>query len=276
MTVSPPVVAPFILFGNEPQPHHPRDDDRLDQLPTHARSGCWCRWLMGCWNTVKDEVDMCCGQASWPYWHQVCSAAGMIVVLITDLLYLTLQPQSYVPEGARWHHRDTQCQPNAQQLWSLELATAPPLHLQSQADETLRWCCDRWWRGLVMRLQAQARLAVLLADWLAAAQVPDAGGDIFDQVEHEARHRLPTGFNVSDMARACGMSRVMFSRQYTVARAESPGKFLRRLRLQLATELLLQPDWSIGRIAKHVGYSSAVTFGRLALTVFATEMAAEA
>ena len=31
--------------------------------------------------------------------------------------------------------------------------------------ETLRSCCDRWWRGL-MRLQAQARLAVCL-DWLS-------------------------------------------------------------------------------------------------------------
>jgi AraC-like DNA-binding protein len=114
-----------------------------------------------------------------------------------------------------------------------------------------------------MRLQAQARLSRLLADWLSSTiEQHVADHDPMRDVEHEARRRIPTGFNVADMAVHCGMSRARFTLAYQKDRGQSPGAFLRKLRLEIAQELLTDPSWSIKRIAHHVGYQSAVTFAR--------------
>ena len=65
-------------------------------------------------------------------------------------------------DGLRWFHTTDAPQPRGRTC-GVELSGMPPKHLIAQARETLRSCCDRWWRGLAMRLQAQARLAVLSA-----------------------------------------------------------------------------------------------------------------
>ena len=76
-------------------------------------------------------------------------------------------------------------------------------------------------------MQAQARLG-LIANWVAPVlQLTTTPHDLFAVADEEARRRLPTGFNVDDMAQVSGMSRIVFTREYTVPRLESPGVYLR-------------------------------------------------
>ncbi len=259
-----PFCAPFILFGNEPQPHHPPQDDRLPDIAVVQTS--W--YLIGVVDGTLsyDEAG-----------HRHILRAGQTIVSPPGVyrswddstahyrfLAFDLTPQDCVPvDHIRWRHRGKNVQADGCALWGVDISGPPPEQLLAQAEQAIRWCCDRWWRGVPMRVQAQARLATLIADWLYVASLQQVDSDDrFSVAEFEALRRLPTGFSVNDMAGICGMSRVVFSRQYREARGESPGKFLRRARLELATELLQDPAWTIASVAKHVGYRSAVTFSR--------------
>ena len=256
--------GPFILLGNEPQPHHPRTDDRLPERRT----------LMTSW-TLVGVVDGTVECLQGKKRHTLRTGGAILLppgksyafrqsrahyrFLVFDLI-----PQRYVEiRKGVWRHTDEQVQPNAQELWGCSLNHAPPAELLSATTATLRFCCDRWWRGVGPRMQAQARLGTFIANWVASVlQSTTTAQDLFAVAEDEAERRLPTGFNVDDMAQVCGMSRVVFTREYSRARGESPGVYLRRLRLEMAAELWKQPGWSLEHLAKHVGYCSSVTFSR--------------
>lgn len=269
----PPWIAPFILRGNEPQPQHPRSDDRLGDEHSHKNT-----WLLfgvtdgtlEFWERGKRPVSqvlragqiMLLHSDKKRYWDESNAHYRFIEF---DLIggFNTYEKRSH----SAWQRKEgfpfVGPQPTTSSDWKDYLRELPPTRLTDSAHSTLRWCCDRWWRSEGMRLQAQARLGSLLAEW--ACDTLDSNSqreDQFTGVEHEARRRIPTGFNVADMAAYAGLSRALFSRLYLQARGRSPGKFLRELRLELAVELLPNPAWPIKRIARHVGYRSAVTFSR--------------
>ena len=59
--------------------------------------------------------------------------------------------------------------------------------------------------------------------------------------------------SVTDMARAAGMSRAHFSREFTRAFGESPHQYLLTRRLERAAALLRTTDWSVTTICFAVG-----------------------
>ncbi len=60
-----------------------------------------------------------------------------------------------------------------------------------------------------------------------------------------------------------GMSSRNFSRRFKVATGDSPGQYLRRIRLEVAKDLLENSDNSISEIAYRVGYSDAGYFSKV-------------
>ncbi len=73
--------------------------------------------------------------------------------------------------------------------------------------------------------------------------------------------------SVADMARAAGLSRAHFSREFTGAFGESPYQYLLTRRLERAAALLRTTDWSVARICFAVGLGSVgsftTSFGRM-------------
>jgi AraC-like DNA-binding protein len=69
-------------------------------------------------------------------------------------------------------------------------------------------------------------------------------------------------WTVDLLARAVGLSRPAFARQFSRMLGLSPMRYLTQKRLQLAASLLLGSDASLAEIAGHVGYQSEFAFNR--------------
>lgn len=73
--------------------------------------------------------------------------------------------------------------------------------------------------------------------------------------------------SVSDMARAAGLSRAHFSREFTKAFGEAPHQYLLTRRPERAAALLRSTDWPVTRICSDVGLGSigsfTTSFGRM-------------
>jgi AraC-like DNA-binding protein len=74
----------------------------------------------------------------------------------------------------------------------------------------------------------------------------------------DARYAEPLG--VDDLARAAGLSRAHFSREFRRAFGESPHAYLLTRRLERAAALLRGTDRSVARICVAVGLSSVGSF----------------
>ncbi|HWT23095.1 MAG TPA: helix-turn-helix transcriptional regulator [Solirubrobacteraceae bacterium] len=74
----------------------------------------------------------------------------------------------------------------------------------------------------------------------------------------DARYFEPLG--VDDLARAAGLSRAHFSREFRRAFGESPHAYLLTRRLQRAAELLRSTDRSVADICMSVGLRSVGSF----------------
>ena len=65
---------------------------------------------------------------------------------------------------------------------------------------------------------------------------------------------------VADMARAAGLSKAHFSREFRRTFGESPHHYLLTRRLERAASLLRMTDWTVGEICVSVGLSSFGSF----------------
>ena len=74
----------------------------------------------------------------------------------------------------------------------------------------------------------------------------------------DARFREPLG--VDDLARAAGLSRAHFSREFRRAFGESPHAYLLTRRLERAASLLRMTDRSVADVCVSVGLSSVGSF----------------
>jgi AraC-like DNA-binding protein len=74
----------------------------------------------------------------------------------------------------------------------------------------------------------------------------------------DARYREPLG--VDDMARAAGLSRAHFSREFRAAFGESPHTYLLTRRMERAAALLRNTDRSVADICLDVGLQSVGSF----------------
>jgi AraC-like DNA-binding protein len=81
----------------------------------------------------------------------------------------------------------------------------------------------------------------------------------------DARYAEP--LDVDDLARAAGLSRAHFSREFRRAFGESPHQYLLTRRLERAAALLRTTDWSVAEICLSVGLRSigsfTTSFGRI-------------
>lgn len=67
-------------------------------------------------------------------------------------------------------------------------------------------------------------------------------------------------WTVASLAREVGISRAALARRFTALVGEPPMAFLTGWRLALAADLLLEPEATVGAVARRVGYSSPFTF----------------
>src|SRR3954449_2398942 len=74
----------------------------------------------------------------------------------------------------------------------------------------------------------------------------------------DARYFEPLG--VDDLARAAGLSRAHFSREFRRAFGESPHQYLLTRRLERAAALLRSTDRSVADVCFSVGLQSVVSF----------------
>jgi len=79
--------------------------------------------------------------------------------------------------------------------------------------------------------------------------------------------RYSEAIGVADMARAAGLSRAHFSREFRRTFGESPNQYLLTRRLERAAALLRTTDWSVADVCMGVGFSSVgsftTSFGRM-------------
>jgi AraC-like DNA-binding protein len=87
--------------------------------------------------------------------------------------------------------------------------------------------------------------------WYAASSDPVVGPAL-RLMQHNPEHP----WTVAGLADAVGVSRAAFARRFTDLVGEPPMAFLTGWRLALAADLLLEPDATIGSVARAVGYAT--------------------
>lgn len=83
------------------------------------------------------------------------------------------------------------------------------------------------------------------------------------RAERWARERLETGISAPELAAAAGLSTRTFARRVERATGLSPVRFLQRLRVERAVELLETTSCTVEEIARRVGYAEPTTLRRL-------------
>jgi AraC-like DNA-binding protein len=74
------------------------------------------------------------------------------------------------------------------------------------------------------------------------------------------QHNPAHPWTVAGLARRVGVSRAALARRFTELVGEPPMTYLTGWRLALAADLLLEPDLTVGAVARQVGYASPFTF----------------
>jgi AraC-like DNA-binding protein len=103
-----------------------------------------------------------------------------------------------------------------------------------------------------------------LRTWFARADAPAWFHAHADPVVGPALRLLHNNpahpWTVASLAAEVAVSRAALARRFTDLVGESPMAFLTAWRLALAADLLLEPDATVGAVARRVGYSSPFTF----------------
>ena len=85
-----------------------------------------------------------------------------------------------------------------------------------------------------------------------AAQADSVVGAALRLMQHHPDH----SWTVAELAATGGVSRAAFARRFTDLVGQPPMAFLTDWRLSLAADLLLEPDVTIGSVARQVGYAT--------------------
>jgi AraC family transcriptional regulator len=76
------------------------------------------------------------------------------------------------------------------------------------------------------------------------------------------REDLASPTRIDDLARVAHFSKFHFIVVFTKAMGLSPGRYLTRLRMEAATELLATTDLNVAHVCTAVGFESVGTFSR--------------
>lgn len=94
-------------------------------------------------------------------------------------------------------------------------------------------------------------------NWLAGALDPQIGRAL------SAIHRDPGhDWTVTELARACSLSRSAFAAQFAARVGRPPATYLAHVRLDAATDLLRNTSLPVALVAENVGYTSEPAFSR--------------
>jgi AraC-like DNA-binding protein len=103
-----------------------------------------------------------------------------------------------------------------------------------------------------------------LRTWFARADAPARFHAHADRVVGHALRLLQNNpahpWTVASLAAEVAVSRAALARRFTDLVGESPMAFLTGWRMALAADLLLEPEATVGAVARRVGYSSPFTF----------------
>ncbi|WP_326794436.1 AraC family transcriptional regulator [Streptomyces sp. NBC_01808] len=106
----------------------------------------------------------------------------------------------------------------------------------------------------------------MLRSWLPAdlaATWPTLHRDLAVATAVTALHQeLGRPWTLDELAEKAGLSRATLTRRFNGTLGESPLRYLRRRRMELAARRLRETDDSLARIAQHVGYRSEFAFSR--------------
>lgn len=177
-----------------------------------------------------------------------------------------VQPRIREPYGALWVVDPSRIDSPIDAVLGRPLPRAIPVECRKRAENFFTWALDTWWRSPLEHLRANAELALLLLglvppETIAADQhLPD---EAITRAEAYARRSIHRQLQVSDLAKAAGLSRGRFTTRYTTATGRTPADMLRRLRLETACRLLRDSDQSIDAIARAVGLRDQGALARL-------------
>jgi AraC-like DNA-binding protein len=108
------------------------------------------------------------------------------------------------------------------------------------------------------RMEARTRLRLVRT----APRTPQCTDEQVQRAIALMRAEPALRWTVSSLARRVGLSRPAFARRFGAATGTSPLRYLTRLRMQRAAELLRGTELGLARIAQQVGYSSEFAFNR--------------
>jgi AraC-like DNA-binding protein len=165
--------------------------------------------------------------------------------------------------------RDEYVQPGSAAVWGIDL---PPWAPAARVGRYLGWVEDiieLWLSGdAADRVEANLILAQLVHDWVrhqVAGQKPALTGEVADRLsraERYARRRNGVDVDVVQLAREAGYTRSHFSAIFQASRGQSPGAFLRGLRMQEAATILRNQDLPVRVVGELVGHPNASAFAR--------------
>jgi AraC-like DNA-binding protein len=192
---------------------------------------------------------------------------------------LTKRPSSdasYHPEGggsqkAKKPASPTRNQPSSQDIWGFELPLVLPQGTWQHAQRCLYRCNATWWREGFGHAQADAELALFLAqlaEICTKGHRPDQS--ITSNMQHNwlkickdvAQDSLRSGINVAGWAERLQMSRQHFTRKFRQESGQTPTEWLAHARLKLALEELTTSEKTIAEIARRTGFQSPAVFSR--------------
>ena len=162
-------------------------------------------------------------------------------------------------------------QPSPVETWGIDLPLFLPEELVMEFARTLPRIIqlDQTHR-LPQVIEARHLLSGLLLHWVQWTWVSQRPGthqsglsERIERAEKVARERLGQGFGVTELAAAAGLSRSRFSVLYREHRGQTPGIFLRDLRIRQAERLLRESNWGVTDIAALVGYADPSVFIRV-------------
>ena len=129
---------------------------------------------------------------------------------------------------------------------------------------TARRTVELWARGGDdARAQTQILLGALLWQLNDEAQNPAARADgLIENLADELRAELDRSWTLDAMASSVHLSRAQLVRRFRTRYGLAPMQFLNDQRLQSARALLLETDWTLETIARHLGMGDAAFFSR--------------
>jgi AraC-like DNA-binding protein len=174
---------------------------------------------------------------------------------------------------------DDACQLPYEQVWMMISETPATLALyndlitsfgavlrmetKGEAGQLLARSLEARKRGVVRDRFSDAETVIALLMGLYREQITDRRGR--DPVAF-GRHLLATQFrsprNLKQWADEIGWSREHFSREFAARYREPPAAFLRRLRLEHARRLLINPGLTVDEVGAASGFASPKTFHR--------------